>query len=101
MSLYYKYTDSYLEFAGNYDANGQLNGIAQQYLAGYHTLDFTAMKDLFQDRLSLSAGVKNIFNVTMIDSFGSLAIHGSTSDAAAAGYGRTFFVRLLYRFTKI
>jgi outer membrane receptor for ferrienterochelin and colicins len=101
LALFYKYTDSYLEFAGNYNANGQLDGIAQQYLAGYHTLDFTAMKELFRDRLSLSAGLKNIFNVTMINSFGSLVIHGSTTDAASAGYGRTFFVSMLYRFSKM
>jgi outer membrane receptor for ferrienterochelin and colicins len=101
MALFYKYTDSYLEFAGNYDANGRLNGIAQQYIDGYHTLDFTATKDLFQNRLNLSAGVKNIFNVTLVNSFGSITIHGSSNEGAAAGYGRTFFVRLGYRFTKL
>lgn len=100
MAIYYKYTDSYLEFAGNYDSDGQLAGIGQQYLASYHTLDFTAIKDFFGDNLSLSAGIKNILDVTLIDTFGSLTIHGSSNEAAPAGYGRTFFIRLLYRISK-
>jgi outer membrane receptor for ferrienterochelin and colicins len=100
MALFYKYTDAYLDFAGNYDASGQLNGVSQQYMAGYHMLDFTAVKELFQDRLSLSAGCKNIFNVTLVNSFGSIDPHNSGEGGGAAGYGRTFFMQLAYRFSK-
>ena len=99
-AIFYKYTDDYLEFAGNYNADGELNGIAQQYMEGYHTLDFTISRSFFGDRLSIVAGIKNIFNVTLVNSYGSINPHGSSSDAAAAGYGRTFFLKLGYRFEK-
>jgi outer membrane receptor for ferrienterochelin and colicins len=100
IALFYKYSDAYLDFAGDYNANGQLNGIAQQSIAGYHMLDFTATKYLYRDRVNISAGIKNIFNVTLVNSFGSVDPHGISSDGAAVGYGRTFFIRLGYLFTK-
>jgi outer membrane receptor for ferrienterochelin and colicins len=101
VAAYYKYTDSYLEFAGNYNTEGELDGIAQLYVDGYHMLDLTMTRDFFNDRVSLSTGIKNLFNVTLIDTFGSITLHGSSNEGAAAGYGRTFFVRIGYRFTKI
>jgi len=100
-ALFYKYTDEYLEFAGNYNIDGELDGIAQQYMAGYHTLDFNVSKNFLKNALDVTAGVRNIFNVTMVDAFGTLNIHGSSNDAATAGYGRTFFLKLGYRFEKI
>jgi len=101
VAVYYKYTDSYLDFAGNYDANGQLEGTSQQYMAGYHTLDLTITKDLFEGRLNLSAGLKNILNVKLVYSFGSIDPHSVSEGGGAAGYGRTFFFGLRYRFSKL
>jgi outer membrane receptor for ferrienterochelin and colicin len=100
LALFYKYTDDYLEFAGNFDSEGELNGIAQQFMAGYHMLDLTAARNFFNDKLNVTAGFKNILDVTLVDSFGSINIHGGSGDSAAAGYGRTFFVKLGYRFEK-
>jgi outer membrane receptor for ferrienterochelin and colicins len=101
LALFYKYSDTYLEFAGNYDAEGNLDGIAQQFWAGYHTLDATLTKDFFNSRFSFSAGVKNALNVTMVNSIGNINIHGSKDDAAAMGYGRSFFLSLGYNFDKL
>lgn len=100
VAAFYKYTDAYLDFAGNYDVYGQLEGTSQQYMAGYHILDLTATKNLLEDRLTLSAGFKNILNVKLVNSFGSIDPHNSTSGGGAAGYGRTFFINLGYRFSK-
>ena len=100
LAAFYKYTDEYLEFAGNFNAEGQLIGIAQQFMVGYHTIDLTVSRNFFSNRLSLVTGVKNLLNVTLVNSFGSIAIHGSADDSTAAGYGRTFFVKLGYRFEK-
>ncbi len=99
-ALFYKYTDEYLEFAGNYNTDGQLNGIAQQSMEGYHNLDFTISRNFFSDRVSVVTGIKNLLNVTLVNSFGSVNIHGSADGSAVAGYGRTFFVKLGYRFEK-
>jgi outer membrane receptor for ferrienterochelin and colicins len=99
-ALFYKYTDEYLEFAGNYNMDGELDGIAQQYMADYHTMDFNISKGFLNNTLNITAGIRNIFNVTMVDAFGTLNIHGSANDAATAGYGRTYFIKLGYRFEK-
>ena len=101
VAVFYKYTDAYLDFAGNFDTRGQLEGTSQQYMSGYHTLDLTVSKDLFVNRLNISAGFKNIFNVMLVNSFGSIDPHSSSNGEGAAGYGRTFFFSLRYRFTKL
>jgi outer membrane receptor for ferrienterochelin and colicins len=101
MAIFYKYTDSYLDFAGNYDGNGQLEGTSQQYMAGYHTLDMTATKDLFEGKLNISAGFKNLLDVKLVNSFGSIDPHNTAEGGGAAGYGRTFFFGLRYRFSKL
>ncbi len=96
--LFYKYCDSFLEFAGNYNEAGKLDGIAQQFTAGYHILDATITKNLLEGRINISTGFKNLFNVTMVNSLGSINPHGSSDGSASAGYGRTFFVKLGYVF---
>ncbi len=73
---------------------GQLEGTSQQYMSGYHTLDLTVSKDLFENRLNISAGCKNIFNVMLVNSFGSIDPHNTSDGSGAAGYGRTFFLSL-------
>jgi outer membrane receptor for ferrienterochelin and colicins len=101
MALFYKYTDDYLDFAGNFNEEDELIGIAQQSMEGYHTLDFTVSRNFFGETLGLVTGFKNLFNVTLVNSTGSISIHGNSSaDSAVAGYGRTFFVKLAYRFEK-
>ena len=101
LALYYKYTDDYLEFAGTFNNEGTLNGYSQQYMAGYHTMDISAMKSLFRNRLRLTTGIRNLFNVTQVEAFGSLNIHGSSGKTTNAGYGRSFFLKIGYNFTKI
>ena len=99
-ALYYKFAGDYLEFAGNYNSTGQLSGIAQQWIDGYHTLDLTVSGDIIQDRFTVAAGVKNIFNVTLVNAYGTLAVHGSSKENAMAGYGRTFFIKAGFRFNQ-
>jgi outer membrane receptor for ferrienterochelin and colicins len=99
-ALFYKYTGDYLEFAGNYNAAGQLSGIAQQWIEGYHTLDLTFSFDFLMDRLIIAAGVKNIFDVTLVNAYGTLSIHGSSQGNTMAGYGRTYFIKLGFRFNR-
>jgi outer membrane receptor for ferrienterochelin and colicins len=99
-ALYYKYNDTYLEFTGNYNPEGDLEGIAQQKTSGYHMLDLSIMKKIYKKRISLSTGVKNLFNVTQISSLGNVNIHGSTENDLSAAYGRVFFVNASYNFSK-
>jgi len=99
-AIFYKYSDELMEFTGNYDADGNLDGIAQQFISDYHMLDITLSRSFLANRLSVCTGVKNILNITEVDSFGSLDPHGSSGDAASIGYGRQFFVNIKYTFSK-
>jgi outer membrane receptor for ferrienterochelin and colicins len=100
VAIFYKYTDSYLEFAGNFNADGELNGVAQRYVEGYNILDLTISKYIYENRLCISGGIRNLFNVTFIDSNGNLNFHGSSGTSTAIGYGRTYFIKLAYTFEK-
>jgi outer membrane receptor for ferrienterochelin and colicins len=100
LAIFFKHTDKYLEFAGNFDASGQLDGVAQLLINGYNTMDLTLSKYMFRQKLMVSAGVKNLFNVTLVNSIGNLNFHGSSGNDVAMAYGRTFFIKLGYQFDK-
>jgi outer membrane receptor for ferrienterochelin and colicins len=101
LSFDYKHTDAYLEFAGNFNSDLKLIGIAQRYITGYHTMDMTLSKSIFKEKLMVSAGIKNLFDVKMVDSYGSLSIHGGTNNSTPAGYGRSYFVKLSFQFDEL
>ncbi len=100
MGIYYKYIDEYLEFTGNFNENGELSGLAQRSISAYHMLDIVLSKSIWNQRITVSAGIKNLLNVTLVESAGSLFFHDSGSSSTAVGYGRTFYIRLNYRFEK-
>jgi outer membrane receptor for ferrienterochelin and colicins len=100
LSIFYKYNDDYLDFAGNFTAEGELSGYGQRFIKGYHSMDITLSKFFFGNRLILATGIKNVFNVTLVESTGNLNVHGSGADAAAVGYGRTVFIKISYRIEK-
>ncbi len=98
--LQYKYTDEYLEFAGNYNTEGVLQNIAQQETDGYHIMDFTVLRSFWKNRIDLSTGIKNIFNVKQVNSTGSIDIHGSVENNLSVAYGRAFFVGITFNFSQ-
>ncbi|MFC2151599.1 TonB-dependent receptor domain-containing protein [Bacteroidota bacterium] len=95
-SLSYKYTGkSYLY---DVDESDQINITT---LDDYHNMDFTIVKKLFMNRLTVSAGVKNIFNNTNIDVVGGGTGTAHTSgNSSPVGYGRVYFTRLAYNIFK-
>jgi outer membrane receptor for ferrienterochelin and colicins len=100
ISVFYKYNDDYLDFTGNFTSDGELSGYGQRYIKGYHSMDITLSKFFFDNRLTLAAGIKNVFDVTMVQSIGNIYFHGSSTTTTPVGYGRTVFVKLGYRFEK-
>ncbi|HAF29023.1 MAG TPA: hypothetical protein DCG75_08240 [Bacteroidales bacterium] len=96
ISLSYKYTGkSYLY---DVDENDQINITT---LADYHTLDLTLMRKFLSNRLTISAGIKNIFDNTSIDVIGGGTGTAHTSgDSSPVGYGRIYFTRLSYNIFK-
>lgn len=101
LGIFYKYNDDYLEFAGNFNQDGELNGVAQRSISGYHIMNITLSKFFWKQRLTVSAGIKNLFNVTLVDSSGKLFFHDSGTTSTAIGYGRTFFISLNFNFEKL
>ena len=95
LALNYKYTGKTPQFLV------EKSSITEGYIDPYHSMDFTAMKGLFNNMLTISTGVKNIFNVTTVGAAGvSGGAHTSSGDAQAIGWGRTLFLKLSYNFNK-
>lgn len=90
-ALFYKYTGALPVFVT--DASNQ---IVQSKLQAYHMADFTATKSTKNRKITVGAGVKNLFDVTNILGSSSSGAHSSGSNSVAIGVGRTVFVKLDY-----
>ncbi len=93
-SLLYKYTGKAPQVVFN-DKN-----LDWGYVDPYNLMDITAAKGFWENRIKLSAGVKNIFNVTTVPASGMVGTHGSGGDAMNIGWGRTFFLKFSFTFNK-
>ncbi|MCX6243737.1 MAG: TonB-dependent receptor [Bacteroidetes bacterium] len=94
-SLFYKYTGKTPEF--------QLDdsGVNIGFINPYNTMDVTATKGFWKQRIRLSGGVKNIFDTKMVPTSGAtVGAHGSGGDASNISWGRTFFLKLSLTFNK-
>lgn len=92
----YKYTGKttriYMDSAGE---------LTEGFIDAYHNLDLTVLKSYFNKRLSVNAGVRNLFDVTNITSIGgSGGVHSSGGGNVPVAWGRTFFLKLSYSITK-
>jgi outer membrane receptor for ferrienterochelin and colicins len=66
----------------------------------YHNLDFTVVSKFINQRLTISAGAKNIFDNKTLDITGdSRSVH-SSGGSALVGYGRFYFTRITYNIFK-
>jgi outer membrane receptor for ferrienterochelin and colicins len=97
VSAFYKYTGRLPQYYQNAEGSYE-----EGYIDDYNNMDITVKKSLLKNQLQVSAGVKNIFDVTTIyssggGSFGS--VHGGSS-SSLVGYGRTFFAGLSYTFNR-
>jgi outer membrane receptor for ferrienterochelin and colicins len=89
LMLDYKFTGKMPQFF--VDDDGQ---VVEGYVSSYHTMNFTAQKSFFQNRLTIGAGVKNIFDNTTIPSAGGTGgVHTGGGGDYPVGWGRTFFIQ--------
>jgi outer membrane receptor for ferrienterochelin and colicins len=102
LSLYYKFTGIYKDYRGEFDLNNQLGSIKEEYMSDYSMMDLTLSRPFFNNKIIVSSGVKNLFNVTSVYALGGgSSIHGSdNSTESSVGWGRTFFIKLSYLFNK-
>jgi outer membrane receptor for ferrienterochelin and colicins len=89
LALFLKHSGRVPQFV--IDENQQL---IEQYIDQYTLLDFTAKKKLWASRVSVSAGVKNILNVTNVATGNSNTTHGSTAGFRPIAPGRVYFLKL-------
>lgn len=100
-ALYYKYTGTQKKYT--HRGNAQDPKDPGQYVLGeigsFNMLNFTVSQPFFKNHFEISAGVKNIFDVTSVRN----TIQAGNSHNAAASqqnlfYGRSYFARLNYNF---
>ncbi len=68
-------------------------GVSEGFIDAYHIANLTFSRDFFKDRIFLSAGVKNIFDVENVP-FAGIAggVHGGSGDSRLVGWGRSWFL---------
>jgi outer membrane receptor for ferrienterochelin and colicins len=92
LSLFYKYSGKNPVFQADQ------NQVAIGYLYPYQSMDFTATKGFWMNRIRLSAGLKNIFNTKTIPTSGivSGAHDSGSSGSEDIAWGRTYFLKLSF-----
>ncbi len=91
VALFYKYNGKYTDV---YLAEDDI--LQEEYIASYHTLDLTTSTTLFKDRLTVSLGGKNLFNVTNVNAFTQGDPHAGSSDSVPLNWGATFFAKMSF-----
>jgi outer membrane receptor for ferrienterochelin and colicins len=94
LSIYYKYTGSSPQLMFDNKI------LTWGWIDPYNTMDFTASKGLWNNRIRLATGIKNIFNTTSIPSTGSGGAHSGGSGSTNIGWGRTVFLKLSFQFNQ-
>lgn len=107
LQMRYDFTEYGTQFNVRYKYTGQLerqrinfdNEFVTYREAAYQMMDFSINQDFFGDRISVVAGVKNIFDVKNIRTTGVTGgVHSSGGDSRSVAWGRTYFVDLTYNF---
>jgi len=107
-SLQYTFSKHKISLAAFYKYTGELQGfsvidgeVTNTAIEDYNTLDITVGKRFFNDALSCSFGMKNIFNVQQINSTASSGgAHSGSSNSVLIGMGRVGFIQFGYRWKK-
>ena len=107
-NISYKFTKQKLTVSMFYKYNGKIPGFAmvneevhQTALSDYHTMDITASKLFFKDRIGITLGCKNVFDVKNINStMVSGSAHSSSATSVPFSTGRNYFIKLSLSITK-
>lgn len=95
-NLFYKYSGKYP--VHRYVSDDE---ISLSYLEAFHNMDLNLSLKVWQQKIRLSSGVKNLFNNTQLQGTSGGSGHGGGEGTSSlVGWGRTFFVSVKYNFTK-
>ncbi|MCU7613309.1 TonB-dependent receptor [Chryseobacterium sp. GMJ5] len=100
LSLYYKYTGVQKQLTQKATQNP---GETPEYVLGeigqFSMMNFTVSQPFFKNHLELSAGIKNIFDVSTVrNTILASGAHNAAPDTQNLFYGRSYFARLNYNF---
>lgn len=101
-SLWYEMERSKVSFSVFYKYSGRLpgfmldasNNVQQSFINDYSIMDATVSRPFFRNRIKLSAGSKNIFNVTNVRSNMAGSVHSGGGTSTPLACGRTYFIKL-------
>lgn len=92
VSLFYKFNGKQPQFVSS-NENGKPTYLLSE-IDSYSFLDCSFRKQLFQKKLDLTIGARNLLDVKRIGQ--SLVSGGHSSSALLMGYGRSYFIKLSY-----
>ncbi|WP_152286370.1 TonB-dependent receptor [Flavicella marina] len=96
MQLDYKYTDQRSQLL----LRDTTEDVTVGTVEGYNMLNFSMTKNFSDSGLSLTAGLKNIFDIKTVANSAQSGAHANSSNRLIT-WGRTAFISLKYNFTKI
>lgn len=99
-SVFFKYSGPMPGYALGTDENGK-QAVVLTTLQDYSMADCSVSKKLWKDNLVISAGIKNIFDITNLNVNGAAAsgtAHSSGSGSVSMSTGRSLFISLGYQF---
>ncbi|HEY9115355.1 MAG TPA: TonB-dependent receptor, partial [Bacteroidales bacterium] len=97
-AVFYKYNGAYPQTY----VSGTDEVAEQVVMSAYNSLDINVSRWFWKRRLNVQVGGKNLFNNTNISTTGtgSGGVHGGGGGSVPVNWGRTFFVHLIFNFTK-
>ncbi|WP_338840642.1 TonB-dependent receptor plug domain-containing protein [Flavobacterium ginsenosidimutans] len=100
LALYYKYNGQQQQFAAGTDENGKAKFYLNE-IKPYSWMDASARKTFFNNKLEVTVGARNLFNITSVQIIqgnggSSGGVHGSGSSELMLAYGRSYFLKLTY-----
>ncbi|MFY8187989.1 MAG: TonB-dependent receptor plug domain-containing protein [Flavobacterium sp.] len=94
-SLYYKYNGRQQQFQRTAENGEAIYRLSE--LEGFSFMDASIRKSFYKKQLEITVGARNLLDVTRINQGFSGEAH-SASSAIVLGYGRSYFLKLLYHF---
>jgi outer membrane receptor for ferrienterochelin and colicins len=92
ISLFYKFNGKQRNYQYDLVSGDIING----YIESYQLFDLSLHKNFLKKRLTITTGVKNIFNVVNINANIPSGIHSSGGNSASVGMGRSIFISCAY-----
>lgn len=84
----------------NFFLTNEIGELSQQTMGAYNLLDISLNRKFWKNKISVTAGVKNLLDVNNVTSTGSTGAHSGNDSNAAVAWGRTFFASLKLNFSK-